>query len=173
LLATLVSRIYAHAPPQNAVPLDRQQRMSLPRIPFTISLALLLASSAKAQVQDLPGCYSLVVSEWSPAIGADSVYHRIPLSVVLDTTPRGRGWVMTPDIAYPGGNRFRTTPRWEAIGDTLVLTWSNGYVPTVLRLVAHGPDFVGEAIALSDAHPVPEPPRPRAQVRARRQPCKG
>jgi hypothetical protein len=78
---------------------------------------------------------------------------------------------MNPDIAYPRNNRFPDTPRWEASGDTLILTWSNGFSPTVARLTSRGRELVGEAVALSDYRPIPEPPRPRAPVRLTRTSC--
>lgn len=136
------------------------------------SLAFLIpVAAAKGQPLAFRGCYGVTVGDWTPRMAGDSIYHRIPRSIVLDTTRKGPGFAMNPDIAYPRSNRFPMTPRWEASGDTLILTWSNGFSPTVVRLTRGGQELVGEAIALSDYHPIPEPPRPRAPVRLTRTSC--
>lgn len=138
---------------------------------LSIVCLLLCASAAAAQQQSFVGCYSVQVAEWSPGLGSESRYHRLPSSIVLDTVRRGPGRILSPDIAYPGGSRFPTTPRWEANGDTLVLTWSNGFTPTIVRLVAKDTELMGDAVALTDVHHPIEPPRPRAKVVARKQAC--
>jgi hypothetical protein len=105
-------------------------------------------------------------------LGVNAAYHELPLSVRLDTVAAARGgWVLRPDIPYPDGNRFPGTPRWAATADSVVMTWSNGYQPTLVR-VARRPngDLVGEAIVGSDANEFGNDP-PRAAVVARRAPC--
>ena len=133
--------------------------------------AALLAHIAGAQAHAVAGCYALTVGDWVPRIGGDSIYHRMPFSIVLDTTPKGPGFTMSPDIAYPRSNRFPTAPRWQVQGDTLMLIWSNGFAPTIVRLTSQGTEWVGDATAENDHHPIPEPPRPRAPVRVKRHPC--
>jgi hypothetical protein len=136
--------------------------------------------STRAPV-DIAGCYALSVGAWSTPLGGDEGYHDIPGLVRLDTarveTPRGfetpRGWTLSPNIAYPTSGRmtFPGTPRWEVSADTIRLIWSNGFSPTIITLQRTDSALVGEAIAETDAHPIPEPPRPRASVVARRRPC--
>jgi hypothetical protein len=66
---------------------------------------------------------------------------------------------------------FPGTPRWDVHGDTVVLAWSNGFTPTIITLRPQGTLLVGEAVALTDAYYIGEPPRPRASVILRRQQC--
>lgn len=137
-------------------------------------------STTRAPV-DIAGCYALSVGAWSTPLGGDEGYHDIPGLVRLDTVrvemPRGmktpRGWTLSPNIVYPPSGRmtFPGTPRWEASADTIRLIWSNGFSPTIITLQHKDSALVGEAIAETDAHPIPEPPRPRASVVARRRPC--
>jgi hypothetical protein len=132
---------------------------------------LISADVAMGQPSAFVGCYTLTVGTWHPELSGAAPYHRVPTTVRLDTTSRGPGWVLSPDIPYPRPSRFPTTPRWQVKADTLVLTWSNGYSPTVIHLLSKGAALEGEAVALGDAHPIPEPPRPRARVIAQRQQC--
>jgi hypothetical protein len=150
-----------------------------------VTAAAALTTNAEGQSTrapvDIAGCYALSVGAWSPALGGDEGYHDIPGRVRLDTvrveTPRGittpRGWKLSPNIEYPTPGRatFPGTPRWEASADTIRLIWSNGFSPTIITLQRTDSALVGEAVAETDAHPIPEPPRPRASVVARRQPC--
>jgi hypothetical protein len=71
-------------------------------------------------------------------------------------------------MTYPSGASFGfpKTPRWEASGDTVRLIWSNGFTPTIVTLVRTGAILVGEAVAESDARPIPARPLPRATVTA-------
>lgn len=115
-----------------------------------------------------PACYGLDVGPWRPPFGRDSIFHRIPRIIRLDTTTiRAGARRLEPNMDYPGGGRFPGTPRWGASGDTIRLMWSNGFTPTPVVLVRRSASFVGEAIAESDAHSLPESPRPRASVTAR------
>jgi len=40
-------------------------------------------------------------------------------------------------MPYPYGNPFPGTPRWQARGDTIDLVWSNGFSPTMVKLVRY------------------------------------
>ena len=131
-----------------------------------------VSSAVNAQASSHAGCYELELDDWSPPVGSAAAYHRVPSLIHLDTIPRGRGRALSPNIDYPGNRSFPETPRWSAVADTVILTWSNGYAPTVILFVAKGSELIGEAVALSDAHPIPEPPRPRAAARARKVACK-
>lgn len=132
-------------------------------------------ASASAQVpteiRDVAGCYSLTVSDWSPVIGSNSAYHRIPTTVRLDTVRStfAPGWALSPNIAYPYGRGL--PPTWRIAADTLRLVWSNGLVPTYVMLVRTDSVWTGEAIAESDDHPIPAAPLPRARVTAGRHAC--
>lgn len=123
------------------------------------------------EIRDVAGCYSLTVSAWSPVIGADTAYHRIPLAIRLDTirSTFAPGWALSPNIAYPYGRGL--PPTWGIAGDTMRFVWSNGLVPTYVTLVRTDSAWTGEAIAESDDHPIPAPPLPRARVTARRRAC--
>jgi hypothetical protein len=143
------------------------------------SVSWLLVGRAGAQVRDTPppqlvGCYALTVGPWSPPL-RDSTHYAIPARVRLDTAraERGPGWKLTPNIQYPGGRSMRGLPNWLAGGDSAVLTWSNGFTPTVVTLHVRDSSLVGEAVALSDAHYDGEPPRPRPPVSTVRRPCSG
>jgi hypothetical protein len=118
----------------------------------------------------LVGCYDLTVSEWSPEY--HSAYHRIPARIRLDSVAAARGgWVVSPDISYPTPSRFPGTPRWTVTNDTIQIVWSNGFQPTVVRLVQPKPgELSGHAVARSDANEYGHNP-PRANVTARRVPC--
>ncbi len=149
------------------------------RAPALLSLAVvLIAPSARSQLpSSLAGCYGVTRSEWKPSLGLDSVGHRIPPVVRLDTVSAGSGigWVLGPNISYQSRRPFPGLPRWSMDGTTLVLLWSNGYTPTrvTLRRI-EGRESVawsGEAVALTDDHPLLEPPRPRATILLRPQPC--
>lgn len=143
-------------------------------------LALAVASrSAYAQAvaakapASLAGCYELSLGSWSRALGANAAYHKLPVSVRLDTVGVARGgWVLRPDIAYPYGNRFPGTPRRTATADSVEMIWSNGFQPTWVR-VARSPngDLVGEGVVGSDANEFGNG-LPRATVVARRTACR-
>ena len=129
-------------------------------------------ASASAEVRAAAGCYTLTVSEWSrPDINAG--YHRIPPRIRLDTTPSSpRGArVLSPNIAYPHQPTFRATPFWMLSGNNMTLEWSNGFQSTIVTLVRQDSLWVGEAVAESDALPMPPSPDPRAHVTARQVAC--
>jgi hypothetical protein len=146
-----------------------------------ILVAILLASVScwpcAAQIDAAPlrfaGCYALDLGRWSPPLGRDSIFYAVPRRIVLDTAPtdRGRGWRVSPNIRYPNARVFPGTPRWEVRADTVVLTWSNGFTPTIVKLLPRGTLLAGDAVALTDVHFTGEPPRPRAPVTIRRQEC--
>ena len=120
-------------------------------------------------VRQGPTCYRLTVGPWRPALGADTAYHRIPSLIRLDTRAwDARGRHLSPPMTYPAGSAFGfpRTPRWEDSGDTVRLIWSNGFTPTIVTLVRSGATLVGEAVAESDARPIPPSPLPRATVTA-------
>jgi hypothetical protein len=120
----------------------------------------------------LAGCYQVTVSDWSRPLGGDEGYHTIPTSIRLDTVPALRaGKVVTPDIHYPSGRSMRGLPRWEILGDTVRIVWSNGFSPTIVRLTRRGNELTGWAEATSDAIPVGKPNWPRADILARRVAC--
>ena len=118
------------------------------------------------------GCYALTVGPWSRPL-RDSTHYVVPSRVHLDTAraERGPGWKLTPNIQYLGGSSMRGFPSWSAGGDSVVLTWTNGFTPTVVTLHVRDSLLVGDAVALTDARYVGEPPRPRAPVSAVRRPC--
>lgn len=114
-----------------------------------------------------PSCYRLTVGPWRPPLGEDTAYYRLPSIIRLDTVALdAQGRRLSPRMRYPPGSPsgFPRTPRWETSGDTVRLIWSNGFAATVVKLVRQGSMLRGEAVAESDAHPVPEPPRPHASV---------
>lgn len=112
-------------------------------------------------------CYRLTVGAWRSSVGPDTAYHRVPTRVRLDTLHwDANGRHLSPRMTYPAGSStgFPRTPRWETSGDTVRLIWSNGFAVTVVTLVRAGATLAGEAVAESDAHPIPAPPIPRATV---------
>ncbi|MCR4341547.1 MAG: hypothetical protein NUW01_16840 [Gemmatimonadaceae bacterium] len=146
---------------------------------LTGGLALAVASRsghAQATAAEAPaslaGCYELSLGSWSRPLGVNATYHKLPSSVRLDTVGAARGgWVLRPDIAYPYGNRFPGTPRWTATADSVVLTWSNGFQSTLVRVARRrNGDLVGEAVVGSDANEFGND-LPRAAVVARRTAC--
>src|SRR5688500_361371 len=142
---------------------------------ITTTFAFAATSSAQPSPApaDLVGCYALEVSEWSPPIGADSLYYRIPPVVRFDSAQaEGRGgWVLAPNIGYPGRRRppIPDIPRWEVARDTVRLVWSNGFSSTIVTLLRDDASLVGEAIARNDF--TDGRPAARATVRALRQTC--
>ena len=158
--------------------------MSDQLLALTIAFALCAVCGRPGAAQDTPaasiaGCYTLTLGPWSPTLGPDSAYYAVPRAVRLDTaafaasppSTYGPGRRLSPNIQYPRPAAFPGTPRWEIRDGGVVLTWSNGFTPTIIRLYVGDSVLVGTATALSDAHPIGEPPRPRAAVTARRHPC--
>ena len=129
---------------------------------------------AQAPTYDqVAGCYNLAIGEWNRPLGGEKGLHAIPVSIRLDTAPAMRGGrVAYPDIAFPMGRAMRGMPRWEMLGDTVLIVWSDGYSPTVLRLRRDGNQLRGWADAQSDAIPPGKPNWPRALVVARRITCR-
>jgi hypothetical protein len=141
---------------------------------FPIAYALVNPSvlAQALSYKQLSGCYELAVSEWNRPLGGDEGFHTIPTSIRLDTVPALRGGrVVAPDISYPMGRSMRGLPRWEILGDTVRIVWSNGFSPTIIRLTEKGQDLSGWAEATSDAIPAGKPNWPRAKVVARRMKC--
>ena len=120
----------------------------------------------------IAGCYELKVGEWNRALRGAERFQTIPTSVRLDTAPTPiRGRMVTPDISDAMWRPMRGMPRWEILGDTLRIAWSNGFSPTVVRLTQKGTELRGWAEAMSDAIPPGKPDWPRAEVLARRIAC--
>jgi hypothetical protein len=139
-------------------------------IAFTLMNHPLFAQALR--YRQLSGCYDLTVGEWSRPLGGDKGFHTIPTSIRLDTIPALRGGrVVAPDISYPMGRSMRGMPRWEILGDTVRIAWSNGFSPTIVRLTKKGQELSGWAEASSDAIPPGKPNWPRARVVARRIEC--
>jgi hypothetical protein len=142
---------------------------------LSLTCSFLAVASAAAQVptevRSAAGCYSLTMTPWSPIVGSDSAYYRVPSAIRLDTvrSTLELGWVLSPNIAYPHGQSM--PPAWRLVADTMRLVWSNGVAPTLVTLVRADSAWTGEAIAESDDHPIAEQLRPRARVTVRRRVC--
>ena len=142
-----------------------------------LTLFSLLAKTVGAQAGALSyplvsGCYFLVVGDWDPSLQGDNGYHAFPRMVSLDTSRASRGGrVLTPDISYPSPHRFPGVPRWEILGDTVRMLWSNGFSPTLISLRRVDDHLEGYAEALSDAIPAGKPKWPRAAVKANKTKC--
>ena len=132
-----------------------------------------VAQSTPGAPPELVGCYTITKGPWSRPLGVNGEYHQVPLRIQLDTARAAReGWVLRPDIVFPGGNRFTGTPRWTATTDSVELLWSDGYQPTWMRLARRpASELEGEAIVGSDANEFGDNP-PRARVKARRVLCR-
>jgi hypothetical protein len=130
---------------------------------------------AQAVALDYPlvsGCYFLVVDDWDGPLRGDSAYHAFPKMLSLDTTRASRGGrVLSPDISYPVPHHFPGVPRWEILGDTVRLVWSDGFSPTLVWLRRMDDHLEGYAEARSDVIPPGEPKWPRAAVKAFRTKC--
>jgi hypothetical protein len=138
-----------------------------------LALAL-LAAAGQGRRQPTPpaaiaGCYAVEQAAWSPSVGADSQYHRLPPVVRLDTVAAGRAGSrrLTPDIAYPEPLELPQAPQWRIAGSGIRLDWSNGFSATVVMLRGGGATLVGEATAVSDVDKPGEPPRARVVLRRR------
>jgi hypothetical protein len=135
-----------------------------------VTLALLGASAALCQSHpaeaSLAGCYAVTLGAWSQDLGGDSIFHRVPAVVRLDTavSSGGRGRMLSPNIEYPRARPFPDMPRWELHGDTISLLWSNGFAPTLVRLHRAGARLIGEAVAESDVRGLGAPPRADATL---------
>jgi hypothetical protein len=66
---------------------------------------------------------------------------------------------------------MRGMPRWEILGDTVRIVWSNGFSPTIVRLTEKDQNLSGWAEASRDASPPGKPNWPREKVVARRIEC--
>ena len=142
--------------------------------PLLVSFAATVmgAQTAALQYPLISGCYFLVIDDWDRSLHGDSAYHTLPKMVSLDTTPASRGGrVLSPDISYPFPHRFPGVPRWEIVGDTVRLVWSDGFSPTFVWLRSVDDHLQGYAEARSDAIPPGEPKWPRAAVAAYRTKC--
>ena len=141
-------------------------------------LFVYMASCQKRAAQFTPfdyryvtGCYELSVGQWSESLSPNDSAHALPAIVRLDTTAQTRGGkVLTPDIQSLTGDRFGEWPRWDIVGDTVRLAWSNGFTPTIVRLRTKNGRLEGWAEARTDIV-IPEDMWPRAHVVARRVEC--
>jgi hypothetical protein len=130
------------------------------------------AQSAPLDYRIVSACYSLDVGDWNHPLGVDSIFHRLPHSVKLDTTAASRGGrVLTPDFVFPRPHHFPGVPRWQIAADTITMVWSDGFTPTLVWLRKRGDHLEGYAEARSDAIPMGKPNWPRASVTARRSGC--
>jgi hypothetical protein len=147
---------------------------------FMVLIFLFVASTRTAPAQPAPpnyrlvsGCYSLEIGDWNHPLGVDSVFHRLPRSVRLDTTLASRGGrVLAPNMSYPYPHHYPGVPRWEISGDSITMVWSDGFSPTLVWLRKKGDHLEGHAEALSDAIPPGKPDWPRASITARRTHCR-
>jgi hypothetical protein len=142
-------------------------------VAVAISNSRAAAQSTPGAPTELVGCYGITKGPWSRPLGVNGEYHQVPLRIELDSARAAReGWVLRPDIVFPGGNEFPGTPRWTATADSVQLLWSNGYQPTWMRLVRRSAtELAGEAVVGSDANEFGDDP-PRALVKVRRIPCR-
>ena len=148
------------------------KRSTIATLPLFWAILTPPISGQSLSVKELAGCYELTVGQWNRPLGGDMRFHSIPSKIRLHTARSIRGGrVVTPDIAYPVGGPMRGYPRWEVLGDTVRIAWSNGFSPTVLRLTKKGKMLTGWAEATSDAIPVGDPHWPRAGILARRVTC--
>ena len=137
-------------------------------------IVVILAASLPLRAQSAPRCYRLEIGAWHPKLGANEPYHRLPTVIRLDTLAwPSHGRHLEPRIAYPYRKDFPGTPSWTIVGDTLRLVWSNGFSPTLVTMVRRGAEWIGTALAESDAHSILEPPPPRASVTAHPMACAG
>jgi hypothetical protein len=143
------------------------------RLGFLVSAVVLSFSALQAQAPlTTPHCYRLDVGPWQPSLAPNAAFHRIPPVIRLDTLFWEHGARrVEPPMSYPFHGEMPRTPYWKASGDTVRLVWSDGFNPTVLKLVRRRDDLVGEAVAESDYRPSPEPPLPRATVTAHSLSC--
>src|SRR5450759_935693 len=138
-----------------------------------VSPATTAAQAAPLDYRRVSGCYMLNVGDWDHPLGGDSGFHTLPQAVRLDTTLTSRGGrVLTPDISFPRPRHFPGWPRWQVVGDTVSLIWSDGFTPTIVRLTRAADHLEGYAEARSDAIPPGNPKWPRASAIARRTKCK-
>ena len=131
------------------------------------------AQAAVRLPSELAGCWELEKGRWSRPLGVNGEYHQLPLRIELDTARAAReGWVLRPDIVFPGGNQFPGTPRWTASADSVELVWSNGYQATSIHLARRSlTELEGQATVWSDANEFGNDP-PRATIKARRAACR-
>jgi hypothetical protein len=140
---------------------------------FGVFQATAAGQLASFDYRRVSGCYALEVGDWNRPLGGDRGFHTLPQSVRLDTTLASHGGrVLSPDISFPYPHRFPGVPRWQIIGDTVHMLWSNGFTPTIVRLTRKADYLEGFADAQSDAIPPGNPNWPRALVIARRIKCK-
>ena len=130
------------------------------------------AQVASTTVLDLAGCYTVHREPWSRPF-EDSILHKLPTTISLDTATTDRGnRQLRPNIAYPPGIRFPGLPSWFVKGDDIRLTWSNGFTPTVVTLARFADGTLrGRAIASNDVSYPGEPPDPQSVVTLRRTSC--
>lgn len=142
-------------------------------VAFIVSASVLAVVPLRAQARPTaPQCYRLAIGTWQPALGVNEAYYRLPSAIRLDTLAGERiGRRLEPAMTYPHHREMRGTPYWTSAGDTVRLVWSDGFVVTGVNLVRRGDDLVGEAVAESDAHPIPPPPLPRAPITAHPMSC--
>ena len=154
-------------------------RRDIPASAVVAHFALIVSASVvaslplRAQVgPTIPQCYRLAIGAWQPGLGVNEAYYRLPSAIRLDTLAGERiGRRLEPPMTYPHHGEMRGTPYWTSAGDTVRLVWSDGLMVTAVKLVRRGDDLVGDAVAESDAHPIPAPPLPRAAITAHPMSC--
>jgi hypothetical protein len=152
--------------------MSRRLTLTLAAAGLGLAVAVVGAQSLSVQPIALAGCYTLDLGAWSRPF-SDSVFHKIPRTVSLDTSSADRGaWRIRPNIPSPRGRRMPGTPKWSVNGDTVKLLWSDGFTPTIVTLARRADGTLhGHVVALSDEHYEGEPPPPEAEITARRTGC--
>ena len=149
-----------------------------PLICIACALAVAIgASSTESAAQSPPvpnpavGWYATTVSEWTPPLRGDSAIYSPPPRIRLhpSTTTRNSG-SLSPDIAGRHVGSMPHTPSWAAAGDTMWLSWSDGFVKTNVRVERRDSIFVGDADATSDFRKIGRRD-PQARVVLRRVAC--
>ena len=134
------------------------------------AFAASLGAQARPDAFRFAGCYALSVTVPPPG-PPDTTRYAIPRRIRLDTVAAegGWGWKLTPNLRYPEPSPF--WPNWHVRGDSVTLTWSNGFGANVVTLRVRDSLLVGEAFSSTDNQLGTDSPRPYAAVTALRQPC--
>ena len=147
----------------------------------TALIVLLTPVATQAQItlsSVAPGCYQVNMGAWSGSFPSGMPEgHQPPPLIQLDTTrmPGIRAplelFRVTPNI--PSLERYRIVPPYwttTQVGDTIMISWSSGFMGTTLVLTRNAEGFAGQARAFYD---VIGPVQPRAEVTLVRRSCGG